>query len=144
MLSQAEADALLAMPKRYLGPDPLAFPAAGEKATYDVESEDSREKFVVDINRGRIRLTKCTYQNRYQAVEVLVRLDLDGPPHENPDGTVIACPHLHLYHEGFGDKWASPIPDGQFANLDDLVQAFVDFLVFCRVDNRPEVQGALL
>jgi hypothetical protein len=37
-----------------------------------------------------------------------MRLDLDGPPHRNPDDEEIPWPHLHVYREGYGDKWASP------------------------------------
>ncbi|MFW9280162.1 DUF6978 family protein [Glaesserella parasuis] len=26
----------------------------------------------------------------------MVRLDIEGPPHRNPDGEEIICPHIHL------------------------------------------------
>ncbi len=32
----------------------------------------------------------------------------------------IQCPHLHLYVEGFMDKWAIPIPSDKFPKADDL------------------------
>jgi hypothetical protein len=37
-----------------------------------------------------------------------MRLDLDGPPHRNPDDQEIPCPHLHIYRAGYGDSGPSP------------------------------------
>ena len=88
--------------------------------------------------------TKCTYQERYAVVEVLVRLDLDGPPHENPDGAVLPCPHLHLYKEGFADKWAYPLPAGAFADTTNLTKTFLDFLKYCNVQNIPVTVPGLI
>lgn len=109
----------------------------------DVKSTDNRESFKVDVNRkGRIRLTKCTYQERYASVEVLLRLDIDGPPHENPDGDVVPCPHLHVYKEGFGDRWAYPIPS-TFTNTSDLVRTLGEFLMYCKIRNIPDIQRTI-
>ena len=63
-----------------------------------------------DVTRAQIKLTKATYQNRARQAIILMRLDLDGPPHRNPDETEIPRPHLHIYREGFGDKWAIAEP----------------------------------
>jgi hypothetical protein len=41
---------------------------------------------MLDVTRAEIKLTKATYQNRARAAIILLRLDLDGPPHRNPDG----------------------------------------------------------
>ena len=49
-----------------------------------------------------------------------MRLDLDGPPHRNPDEAEIPCPHLHIYSEGFGDKWAMAAPADRYSNTLDL------------------------
>ena len=59
---------------------------------------------MLDVTRGQIKLTKATYQNRARQVIVLMRLDLDGSTHRNPDDQEIPCPHLHVYREGFGDR----------------------------------------
>lgn len=128
------------------------FPIPGETLTIPVESLDGREKFQLDINRGRIRLTKCTYQERYQSINVLVRLDLDGPPHTNPEvhvpprpflipynGSTLRTPHLHLYFEGYLDKWAIPLP-ARFSNIDDLFTAFEDFCGFCNISLVPLIK----
>lgn len=144
MLTQAEADALIAMSKWFVDRGPLPFPLPGEMQKWEVFSEGRRESFLVDVNRkGKIKLTKCTYQGRYRVVEILLRLDVDGPPHENPDGTEVPTPHLHVYREGFGDKWAMPLPI-QFTDTSDLAKTFGEFLKYFHVQDIPEIQRVVL
>jgi hypothetical protein len=73
-------------------------------------------------------VSKCTYQERYAVIEILLRLDIDGPPHQNPDGVDVPCPHLHVYREGYGAKWAMPLP-ADFTNPSDLVVIHYDRLL---------------
>jgi hypothetical protein len=143
MLTQSAANALMAMPKHLLETGEIRFPASGDYMQLELRSDDERETFLIDVNRrGKIKLTKCTYQERYAVVEILVRVDIDGPPHENPDGTVVPCPQIHEYREGFGDKWARALP-ASFANPSDLVVTFRDFLKFCNVGKVPGVQKVI-
>lgn len=143
MLTQATVDELLSLPKRLVDDGPIAFPPAGQAISLGARSRDGREEFLIDVNRrGRIKLTKCTYQERYATVEILLRLDLDGPPHTNPDGQTLPCPHLHVYREGEGDKWAIPLPP-EFTDPTDLVVTFLDFLSYCRVDSSPVIQRSI-
>ena len=79
----------------------------------------------------------------YNAIEILLRLDIDGPTHENPDGTEVACPHLHIYREGYGDKWAQPIP-ASFTDPTNLVLVLMEFLQYCRVQNIPVINPSLI
>ncbi len=143
MLTQQRADELMAMPKRCADPLPIGFPLPGESLRLDLHSVDRSESFVLDVNRkGKIKLTKCTYQERYAVVEILLRLDVDGPPHENPDGVEVPSPHLHVYREGYGDKWAEPIP-ATFGDTSDLVQTLQDFMQYCNVQHIPTVQRGI-
>jgi hypothetical protein len=80
---------------------------------------DKREHFHLDVSRGRIDLLKGKYQNRSRQAIILVRLDFGGKPHRNPDDEEIACPHLHVYREGYGDKWAMPVPPDRFPDVTD-------------------------
>src|SRR5436305_1082652 len=119
MLSQQVANSLMAMPKYLVNGGEIQFPSGGDYLQLELRSEDEHESFLIDVNRrGKIKLTRCTYQERYAVVEVLVRVDIDGPPHENPDGTVLPCPHIHEYREGYGDKWAQPLSSA-FKNPSD-------------------------
>jgi hypothetical protein len=131
------------MPKQVIDTPPLRFPAHGTAALFHLKSLDGKEAFLVDVNRkGQINVSKCTYQKRYAIVEILLRLDIDGPPHENPDGVVVPCPHLHVFREGFGTKWAMPLPS-DFANPADLVLTCIEFLKFCKVNPVPDIQRSL-
>ena len=60
-----------------------------------------------------------------------LRLDYGGPLHRNPDGEEIPCPHLHIYREGYGDKWAVPIPTQDSPNIHDHWQTLQDFMRYC-------------
>jgi hypothetical protein len=144
VLDQPTVDALLALDKLLEQGGPITFPTAGAAEVLEVKSTDGREAFLIDINRrGRIKISKCMYQERYNVVEILLRLDIDGPLHENPDGTEAPCPHLHIYKEGFGNKWAQPIP-ADFTNPTDLIVTLREFLRYCRVQNIPNVNRPLL
>jgi hypothetical protein len=98
---------------------------------------------VLDVSRSQIKLAKATFQNRARQAIVLMRLDLDGPPHRNPDGSEILCPHLHTYREGYGDKWAIPAPVDRYPNTLDLYVTFEAFMAHCNVTNPPDVQKGL-
>lgn len=132
-LTQIEADLLINMPKQHVSKTPWTYPSLGEGVSVPLISADRREKFTLDIWRSGIILEKGKYQNRGREVVVLVRLDFGGPPHRNPDGEEMAAPHLHLYRENYGDKWAFPVPLADFANLADRWQALIDFLKYCNV-----------
>lgn len=134
------------------------FPEAGARLFVPLISPDKRESFMLDITRATIRLTKATYQNRARKAIILMRLDLDGPPHLNPEslpaspdfewlapyrGQVIPCPHLHRYIEGYADKWASPAPVNRYPNVADLFTTFEAFMAHCNITQTPNIQKGL-
>jgi len=142
-LTQDEADALLAMPKHRENDDWWNYPGLGGSIAVPLISPDKRENFLLDISRSRIDLSKGRYQNRARQVVILARLDFGGAPHRNPDGEEIPCPHLHIYREAFGDKWAVPLPNDAFPNTADLWQTLQDFMQFCNVVKPPAIQKGL-
>ena len=108
-----------------------------------LQSPDKREQFLLDVSRGRIDLLKGAMQNRARQVVVLVRLDFGGAPHRNPDDSEVSCPHLHLYREGFGDKWAVPAPMDKFPRTGDLWGTLEDFMRFCNITRPPHIERGL-
>ena len=141
-LTQADADILIGVEKRRVNDESHSYPT-GDTLTVPLVSADRREEFLLDIRRGRIDLLKGTYQTRGRQVVVLVRLDFGGAPHRNPDGEEVACPHLHVYREGFGDKWATPAPADRFPNPDDLWLTLESFYSFCNVIEPPNISRGL-
>jgi hypothetical protein len=142
-LTQDEADRLMAMEKRSVDARDWLFPAPGERVAIPLTSLDKRESFMLDVTRAQIKLTKATYQNRARAAIILLRLDLDGPPHRNPDGVEVPCPHLHSYREGYGDKWAVSAPVNRYPNTTDLFSTFEAFMEQCNVIEPPRIQKGL-
>ncbi|MDG6271690.1 DUF6978 family protein [Glaesserella parasuis] len=84
-----------------------------------------------------------TFQTRARKAIVLVRLDIEGPPHRNPDGEEIICPHIHLYREGYGDKWAYPLPDELKSVLDRPYELLDKFMDYCHIIGKPMIQREL-
>jgi len=143
ILTQAEADALIAMEKHRVNEDRSDFPMGEQSLVLPLHSFDKREQFLLDLSRGRIDLLKVKMQNRGRQVVALVRLDLGSAPHRNPDDAEIPAPHLHLYREGFGDKWAFPIPANNFRDVSDLWTTLEDFLLFCNITQPPHIERGL-
>lgn len=142
-LTEAEAAALLAMEKHRVNDDRHVFPVGGQGFSVPLQSPDRREQFLLDLHRGRIDLVKVKMQNRARQVVVLVRLDLGGAPHRNPDGTEIGAPHLHVYREGYGHKWAYPVPTEHFHDVSDVWATLGDFLRYCNITQAPLIDREL-
>lgn len=142
-LSQAEANALIQMEKHKTNDKRWNYPGLGGSISIPLTSGNKRENFLLDVSRGKIDLLKGTYQNRSRQVIILVRLDFGGQPHRNPDGKEIPSPHLHIYREGYGDKWAMPVPVDRFNNLSDLWKTLDDFMKFCNIIEPPIIERGL-
>jgi len=142
-LTQSDANALIAMAKHRADDRSWVYPGLGGHLSVPLVSVDRRELFVLDMRRGRIDLAKGSYQNRARQVIVLVRLDFGGAPHRNPDGEEIGVPHLHTYREGFGDKWAIPVPGELFADLNDTWRTLDDFMRYCNIVSPPDIRRGL-
>lgn len=139
MLTQAEADALLTMEKSFSVAVAIRLvPGRGEHR--ELLSPDRRERFYLDIYRGKTKLIRVTYQSRARKIVVLARLDLNGAPHTNPDGQLVTESHVHLYREGYEDRWAFPLPHESLRETSDLVGALHEFADFCHIVNLPPVQ----
>lgn len=144
-LTQAEADALMRMDKRMVEETSvLELPDRGRSMCVPLVSTDRREQFLLDMRRGRVDSAKITYQDRARKIVVLQRLDVESAPHRNPDGEEIPSTHLHVYREGFGDKWACPVPEDSFPDLSDYHQTLRDFMKFCNVVRPPAVRRRLI
>ena len=142
-LDQSVADELLAMEKFRIDDKSHDFPMMGSRISIKLESSDHEEKFVLDVSRGMRNRFKASFQNRGRQTVVLARLDLGGSPHRNPDGKKIESPHLHLYKEGFGDRWAYPVPPEHFNALSDLFRSLKDFMEYCKIVKPPTIRRGL-
>jgi hypothetical protein len=140
--SQEEADFLFAMEKFRIDENAYTFPELGGSLRVPLRSKDLREDFILDIQRMSIQLKKNTFQNRARTSVILARIDIGGSPHRNPDGQEIPCPHIHLYREGFDDKWAYPLPE-IFSNPGDSWKTLLEFMEFCNINQAPHIEKGL-
>ena len=143
MLTQTEADALIAMKKTFMNPITITLPPGTDKS-HVLVGEDPRERFLLDLWRGTFQISKLKYQTRARNVIALVRLDVDGAPHTNPDGTKLGGTHIHIYREGYEDKWAYPVEREHFGDVSNTQRIFEDFCKYCNIENPPPFQGGLL
>jgi hypothetical protein len=141
ILSQTDADTLLHMEKVPAATDTYPFPDFGGRIEVPLVSRDKREHFSLDIHRKRIALT-TGYQTRARKLVVLARLDF-AAPHRNPDGSDVGVPHMHLYREGYSDKWAFEVPAGLLSNPVDAWQVLHDFMRYCGVVEQPNIVRGL-
>ena len=135
-LTQKEADRLLQLEKHQSDSKMYQFPARGGKCQVPLTAGKGKgkENFLLDIYRGRRISIKMTYQTRARKIVPLARVDFNGAKHCNPDGTEVPTPHLHVYREGYGDRWAYPLSPQNFSAPDDPRQSFTEFLQFCNID----------
>lgn len=130
LLTQEEADELLEMLKKCASAA-LNFPAFGRRADFDVTGiNDKSKKFVISVNRKNRYVNKVSFVARYKSGDVrLLRLDVNpSERHTNPEGTdgnTIEGTHLHIYKEGFHDRYAIPF-DLKDKGLDDTFKSFLE------------------
>jgi len=139
LLTDLEARRLLDAVKALVSTKPIVFPPLQSYITLEATSARTNDRFQIDVQRKTLNVKKCTYQTRYKKSINLLRIDIEGPPHPNPDGTEIPCPHIHIYREGYDDKWAYPLPDKIITEPNDLVQVLIDFLEYNNIINAPNV-----
>lgn len=137
-MTQAEAQRLILILKRLLQQEPLFIPEAGNKTAFELHSVFSEnDRFTIFFNRrNKINKNKYTLLLRYGKDKVLLRIDIGGSAHTNPDGTTIPCPHIHIQQNDTDrwDAWAMDIP-AMFGNVEDRVVTFRNFLQYCNVQN---------
>lgn len=142
-LVQSDADTLLAMEKHRVDDTVYGYPTLTGAVRIPLQSPDKREMFMLDITRSQIKLIKGTYQNRARGVVILARLDFGGAPHRNPDDQEVECPHLHVYREGFGDRWAMPLPAERFTDPGSPWLLLLEFMQFVNITVPPDIQRGL-
>jgi len=137
ILTQSEAEALISMPKYRVDDTEWEYPSLGGNVSVPLIGENRREAFLLDVSRSRIDLSRGNHQDRARQIIILVRLDIGGAPHRNPDGDEIPSPHLHVYREGYGDKWATRIPANLFPDVEDHWETLHDFMRYCNIADPP-------
>lgn len=70
----------------------------------------------------------------------------DRRGHTNPDGTSVPTPHVHLFREGFDDKFAYPLNE-VFPEFDtqkhDRVELFFVFCDYCNIARDYTIENSI-
>src|SRR2546426_9993994 len=107
MLTQTQADRLIALLKEAVRTDPLSWKVNQIANEILVSIEEKGLQFVLSLKRNPFEI-RFHFRTRDRDIG-LVRLD-NSPYHPNPDGSEIRDqPHLHRYREGYGLEWAEPV-----------------------------------
>lgn len=142
-ITQSEYDFLMAQEKTFddlvspirLGPAPIQW-------TRQVSSIINQDIFLLDFYRGSLELSKYTINNRYRQTIILMRYD-NGGRHTNPDGISFEGPHVHLYREGFNDKFAFPVSEVGIITTDTIETVFNKIMHFCNIKRLPGIEITL-
>lgn len=139
MLTQSEADRLIKM-RKIIESGLVVIPGPGDKLNINARSEDDKERFIIDLYRGRIDLKKCNIQKRYRKTIPLMSLHIvhKNYKHPNPDGTFTMGPHIHIYRKNYGLRFAIP-----FDASDDFADNVMSFFKKCNIINLPDIQGRI-
>ena len=146
-LTQETADTLIKIEKVLLNPINVYIPQEPRQTEkYPLGYKGLNNTFNInDLNvemfRGSRNPKKVSYKLLYKGIFNLIRLDMYGTRHMNPDGKIFEpdTPHLHIYDEIYKDKWAYSVPP-EFSNTEDIVQTFKDFLSYSNVINVDEIK----
>lgn len=144
-LTQAEFDYIIGLEKSFkenedivVGPPPL-------KWSREIISNSTKDFFTLDFYRGSIEIRKYTYNKRFRNAIVLLRYDAMGR-HTNPpeaDGASFDGAHVHLYREGFDDRWAFPVTQIGLSGTETIDEVLTGVLQFCHVISVPTVKLSL-
>ncbi len=153
-LIQLEADLLLQMPKVFEQRiNQIDFPRVQAlSAEYTLEGVGTRERFLLDLERGDRKRARLKFQTRARKIYILARIDIEGRPHRNPvdapyrPNERFTGTHMHLYREGFADRVAflpAEIPNFDGPSDGSDVSWLVAFLRFCNVQSIPQIQEGI-
>ena len=118
-----------------LGPAPIKWKRI-------INTINGKETFLFDFYRGSFEITKYTYNKRYRQTIVLLRYD-NGGRHTNPDGQFFDGPHVHLYREGYDDKFAFPIFEIGVSPSDSMEEVFKKIAQYCNIITIPTIEVTL-
>ena len=145
-MTDALFDELIKLAKEFKNPNQVKLPMENEKKVFPLLSSDSNHDFFVDYHRsGTIELKSKTQMRDGKSIP-LVRLEINAPPHMNPDGTLTSRDHIHIYKEGYDLKWAYELPAifNQTIVLNNHLELFTTFCKYCNIDiNNISLQGVV-
>lgn len=122
MISQIEADEMLQTIKSATRKDTFFWRYNERFDEIVIADNDEKLIFVLSLKKNEFEI-RLNFRSKNKQI-VLARVD-SQKQHFNPDGTKITGPHLHLYKEGYAEKWATPI---NWYNIGSPIDTLTRFL----------------
>ena len=133
-LTQALAEKYRNSPKRLKNVDKLNLSAEFKIMGEELISDEFGDIFKLDLGKNKIELKVLNCNTRANDCFVLARLDVNDREHKNPDGTKVGETHLHIYKEGFNDRFAYDPKEHGFSNFDNVSALILQFADFCKIN----------
>jgi len=110
---------------------------------------DTSTKEIFQLNISRKNTLELVRKSKVQGSyykEPLVRVEVDAPPHTNPDLEIVGRNHIHIYREGYGMRWAYPLESFHhvyFKQPFEFVVLFDDFCQYFHITSDSHLQGVI-
>lgn len=116
----------------------------GYKFKEELNSNDGKNTYNLYLSYGKINIEKISINTVHkQSNKVIVRLDLGNQRHINPDGTIITSDHIHIYKDGYDEKFAYTLDSNEFKSLfpdrKDRTALLKAYLEFIKVMSIPKI-----
>lgn len=124
----------------------LKIPSHGKQDSYQASKHDNEnETFDLIINRkGHLNDKYLTFQLNSRH-GILIRLDMNGQPHENINGELVETPHVHIFDIAH-DKGRMAVPLSALSDLELIENIEASLLFFLEHNNiqRPNITEELV
>ncbi|MHD0398296.1 DUF6978 family protein [Staphylococcus simulans] len=104
-----------------------------------IVSLDSHIHYVLFIKKGMRDPDRFTIILLFKGIgHTLVRIDINGGNHLNPDHSIAPKSHIHIYNNQFEkkDRYAYALNPSDFPNISTLYPVYLSFLRFNNIDRK--------
>lgn len=125
--------------KKYFMANRPFLPSENGYSNLLLKDDSGKEEFYLNIARKKViefKANKTKIHHSYFK-EPIVRLEIDAPPHRNPDFSVTGRNHIHIYKEGYDMRWAYDLKTFPklFSDPNDFNLILFDFCLYCNINS---------
>lgn len=135
-LSSNQVNRLINSLKEFEHGTSIAFPLLGKiKRDHRLNDEKYGINYWFHVYRHPIEVGRFSLHIRFKENHYhLIRLDINNGTHRNPDGTIVANNHIHIYdiRSERRDEYAYSLPS-EINNINDLSSALIDFFEYTSI-----------
>lgn len=135
-MTDNDFNTLASMKKQFVYQKNVQVPHDKQFETYKIKSYATKDKFFLYYDRRGTYELKQKGQIQYKKDFSMIRMEVNAPPHINPDGSAVSRNHIHIYKEGYELRWAYELSDIlKFSSNDTTpLNLFISFCEYCKID----------